>query len=280
MRNNIALFVVFYPGIEKFVNDFIYSLRNQSRKDFDLIVVNDGYSNKNIQSLYPDLNIVELEFGSTISKNREYGINYIITQDYEFLILCDADDYYSKDRVALTIEVLAEADIVVNDLNVVSFDKKILVEGYLSNSIGITTNIDLAFLLEKNLLGFSNTGLRVSKLRKVHYPIDLKIVDWYYYTLLLREGLKVKYVPQNLTFYRQHNDNLIGIGQLTVDLFRKMSKLKLEHYIYLTQLDPFFSSLKDKYLQLVQMNDNQIESILNIQKTKNKYPLWWESINF
>lgn len=44
------------------MNDFIYSLRNQSRKDFDLIVVNDGYSNKNIQSLYPDLNIVELEF--------------------------------------------------------------------------------------------------------------------------------------------------------------------------------------------------------------------------
>lgn len=87
------------------------------------------------------------------------------------MILCDADDYYSKDRVALTVEVLAEADIVVNDLNVVSFDKKILVEGYLSNSIGITTNINLAFLLEKNILGFSNTGLRVSKLRKVYYRL-------------------------------------------------------------------------------------------------------------
>lgn len=75
MRSSIALLVVFYPGIEKFIDDFIFSLRKQSCKDFDLIVVNDAYSQDNIQSLYPDLNIFELKVNSTISRNREYGIN-------------------------------------------------------------------------------------------------------------------------------------------------------------------------------------------------------------
>ena len=278
MRSSIALLVVFYPGIEKFIDDFIFSLRKQSCKDFDLIVVNDAYSQDNIQSLYPDLNIFELKVNSTISRNREYGINYIIRQNYKYLIFCDADDYYSTDRVKLTIESLSEADIVVNDLNIISFDNNILVKDYLSRSITVTTRIDWKFLLGKNLLGFSNKGLRVSRLREVHYQANLKIVDWYFYTLLLREGLKVKYIPSSLTFYRQHADNLIGIGEFTVDLFKRLSILKLEHYTYLTQSDLYFSFLKEKYTQLVQLNRDQIELILG--KIKNKYPLWWESINF
>jgi hypothetical protein len=87
MRSSIALLVVFYPGIEKFIDDFIFSLRKQSCKDFDLIVVNDAYSQDNIQSLYPDLNIFELKVNSTISRNREYGINYIIRQNYKFFVM-------------------------------------------------------------------------------------------------------------------------------------------------------------------------------------------------
>lgn len=84
-------------------------------------------------------------------------------------------------------------------------------------------------------------------MREVHYPANLKIVDWYFYTLLLREGLKVKYIPSSLTFYRQHADNLIGIGEFTVDLFKRLSILKLEHYTYLTQSDLYFSFKREIY---------------------------------
>lgn len=136
----------------------------------------------------------------------------------------------------------------------------------------------LSFLpLEKFLL-LGNKYLMLVLFVFISFVLSIYPVILYRYTLLLREGLKVKYIPSSLTFYRQHADNLIGIGEFTVDLFKRLSILKLEHYTYLTQSDLYFSFLKEKYTQLVQLNRDQIELILG--KIKNKYPLWWESINF
>ena len=43
MKNLVALFTVFYSGAECFLKDFLSSLKEQSYKEFDLIIVNDGF---------------------------------------------------------------------------------------------------------------------------------------------------------------------------------------------------------------------------------------------
>ncbi|MCY6330695.1 glycosyltransferase family A protein [Bacteroides fragilis] len=96
MKNLVALFTVFYSGAECFLKDFLSSLKEQSYKEFDLIIVNDGFEVGEFKNLLCNLNVVEIKFSSTFSKNREYGLNYIKRAGYKYLILCDVDDFFQE----------------------------------------------------------------------------------------------------------------------------------------------------------------------------------------
>ena len=102
MKNLVALFTVFYSGAECFLKDFLSSLKEQSYKEFDLIIVNDGFEVGEFENLLCNLNVVEIKFSSTVSKNREYGLNYIKRAGYKYLILCDVDDFFSRKRVEIS----------------------------------------------------------------------------------------------------------------------------------------------------------------------------------
>ncbi len=279
-KRTTAVFAVLYPGVESYIDDFINSLRIQTYRDFDLLIINDGYSTTPIHVLYPDLNVLELDYCSTPAKNREFAINYVIERRYEYLILCDADDYFDPLRIELTLNALQVADIAVNDLCIVSEKKEILQSKYYSCSISESTVIDSNFILEKNIFGFSNTGIRVDRLNRLSIPTELKIVDWYLFSILLNSGLSVKYIPKSLTFYRQHNTNCIGIGNYNVESFRRLLALKLAHYHYLSKINKSFLLLEEKYLKLSSVSDKKIESIINDKLANYKCPLWWEIINF
>ena len=183
--NRIILFTVFYPGAEEYVDEFIESVTNQTYKEFDLLIVNDGCTQSNLETQYPQLHIIEIEGNNTISGNRALGINFAIRNSYDILFLCDVDDYISPKRVEICLAALSSTDIVVNDLDIVDANRRIIFKDYFQKSIDDETYIDKAFISTKNIFGFSNTALRVSKLTEVEFPKDLRIVDWYYFTQLL-----------------------------------------------------------------------------------------------
>jgi len=279
MKNPIALFVVFYPGIESYVKEFFDSLINQSRKDFDLIIVNDGWKSKGLTTHYPDLHIVELSGSNSIAKNREIGINHIIHQNYKYLLLCDADDTFHPQRVESSIRALLKYDIVVNDVNIVSADGHVMVSDYFSKSLKEDEVLDMDFLLKKNIFGFSNTAIKLEQNIECTFPKHLKVVDWYFFTQLLFVGRKACFIPVALTNYRQHFNNLIGISSFSVEMFRRLAKLKIQHFDSLSQWNNFFSPYADKAKSLEYLTDEEIKELLNERQKENPYPLWWEFIN-
>ena len=121
--NKISFLTTIFPMNRQYLYDFFDSLKNQTYKKFDIIVVNDGYKDfEKIKIIYGQtLNIIELQHSNSSAKNREYGINYCIDQKYDILIFGDSDDYFKNNRVEKSIEILKQADIAVNDLSL--FDK-------------------------------------------------------------------------------------------------------------------------------------------------------------
>lgn len=279
MKNPIALFVVFYPGIESYIKDFFDSLINQSRKDFDLIIVNDRWKSKGLTNRYPDLHIVELSGNNSIAKNREIGINHIIHQGYKYLLLCDADDTFHPQRVEYSIRTLLEYDIVVNDVNIISSDGQVMVSDYFSKSLKENEVLDIDFLLKKNIFGFSNTAIKLEQNFECIFPPHLKIIDWYFFTQLIFVGMKACFIPVSLTNYRQHSNNLIGISSFSVEMFRRLTKLKMQHFDSLSKWNIFFSPYADKAKFLEYLTDEEIKKLLNERQKENPYPLWWEVIN-
>lgn len=275
---NLLLFTVFYPGAESFENEFFASIQGQSLNDFDMLVVNDTDYELNFSQKYPDLKIIEIKGCCNISGNRAVGINYAIDNQYEFLMLCDIDDLFSPLRVEKTMSIMRDCDIVVNELDIVDSDNKLIEEAYFSHSVNTETVFDNEFIKDKNLFGFSNTAMRVSKLSRVSFPKDLRIVDWYFYTILLNKGLKARFLPESLTYYRQHSGNMIGLSSYTIEVFKSQLQLKKRHYSYFKDIISGYESLYNQMISLEQLTDEEIEKRINQNQASTPYPLWWENI--
>ena len=207
----IAFLTTIFPMKRQFLIDFFNSLNNQTHDNFDVVVVNDGYSNFNeIKLKYGKLNIVELEYSNTPAKNREYGINYCIERKYDILIFGDSDDYFSNNRVELALEALNSNDIVVNDVSL--FDNNGTYEDmYISNRLENDSKVNFNYIKNKNIFGLSNTALKINILSKVSFDKDLVAVDWYLYKGLLKNGCKAIFTNKAITYYRQHKDNTVGL---------------------------------------------------------------------
>jgi len=277
VNKKIAFLTTIFPMKEEYLYDFFNSLNRQTYKKFDVIVVNDGYKNiKKIRDRFKKLNIIELKYSSTPSKNREYGINFVRSNGYDVLIFGDSDDYFSSNRVKVSIDKLNRYDIVVNDLSLFNsigiYDKS-----YISNRLPSNSVIKKEYVIDKNMFGMSNTAVNVSILFDMDVDDKLKVLDWYLFTNLLFKGYKAIFTGDTETFYRQYSNNIVGIGKLTNKLILEGLHVKLKHYNLLQNVDVKLNKL---YCSMIELQE-KIKDLEYLEKLKDQSilnPLWWEEI--
>ena len=208
---NVAFLTTIFPMKEQFLIDFFDSLSRQTYQFFDVVVVNDGYSDLNaLKSKYDMLNIVELAYSSTPAKNREHGINYCIENKYDVLVFGDSDDYFSDNRVELLLSALNHNDIIVNDVSLFD-DNGVYEDKYMSNRLKNDSNVGYDFIQNKNIFGLSNTALKTNVLNKVTFDQNLIAVDWCLYKELLKNGCNAVFTNKAITYYRQYKNNTVGL---------------------------------------------------------------------
>jgi hypothetical protein len=209
--SSTAFLTTVFPKNKNFLKSFFNSLSTQTYKDFDLVIVNDSFKNLNYyKDLYSNLNIININSSDTPAKNREIGINYCIDQKYEVLIFGDSDDYFQNNRVEKSLELLKKVDVVVNDLSLFN-NKGIYEKKYLSNRLKNLDVVDLEFIKDKNIFGMSNTAVKLQKIKKVSFNEKTIAVDWYFFRSILKKGLKAIFTNETESFYRQHENNTIGL---------------------------------------------------------------------
>ena len=212
MNKKIAFFSTIFLENKKYIPDFFTSLVDQTYSLFDVVIVNDGYDEQEqLIEQYSSLNIVILEAGKNPIENREKGINYCVEQGYDILIFGDSDDYFSRNRVEKSIELLSKYSIVVNDLNL--FDGSGVYECiYISNRLSNYTEINYDFIENKNIFGLSNTALNINILGLVKFNKEIIALDWVLYKNLLKNGNTAIFTNETTTYYRQYDKNLLGLN--------------------------------------------------------------------
>lgn len=263
----VAFLTTVFPTNEQYLCSFFDSLQEQTYKNFDIVVVNDGCKDfqENITA-YNELNIIELKHSNTAAKNREHGINYCIKNNYDILVFGDSDDYFEKNRVEKSLELLKENDIIVNDLSLFE-DENIYEEKYLSHRLDNLALIDLEFIKDKNIFGLSNTAIRLKGLEKITIPNDLIAVDWYFFSVLLCKGKKALFTNETISYYRQHQENIVGLKKLDEAYFKKAMDVKRKHY----------KALKEKVEGCIEL-DGLLDINYNDSFQNINHPLWWELI--
>jgi len=276
IKNKVAFFTVIFPKNKEYFRVFFNSLVKQTFKNFDVVVLNDDINNfKEIKDTYSSLSFVELKYSSTPAKNREFGIQYVLENNYDIIIFGDSDDYFEKNRVQVCIDKLKKFNIVINDLTL--FDNNcIFIENYISNRVKNNSEIDINFIKNKNIFGMSNTAAKVKILKNIKFKFDMIAVDWYLFSVLLLKGNKAIFTNETKTYYRQHDENTIGIGNISNESILKGIFVKLEHYAML-QKNIIFKDLYKEMLDL-KKKTNDKNYIRNLMMQDIRNPLWWENI--
>lgn len=281
MNNPGVFFSVVYPQALPYLKDVRESALSQTRKDFDVIVVNDGCDKDRIVEELQGLNITILDAEGGFTANRMQGINYARNQGYRYLLFCDADDSFTAIRYERTVAEFekSNADILVCNLNIADEHCQPFLKDYFSKEIPEDRSIDADFLKDKNIFGMSNTAIRLEALTEDIQIPETPIVDWLLFTVLLLKGLKAKYITDSMVNYRQYSTNMIGITRYDVTSFKKLAGLKNNHYKLLVECgDNQYDKLFQDSKRLLVLSDDEIESIVKRELAIHPQPLWWQII--
>ncbi|MEQ9714206.1 MAG: glycosyltransferase [Candidatus Asgardarchaeum sp.] len=286
---NISVVSVVHPSSIKFLDSYLNSMMKQTFSDFKLILFGHGVNKDDISSKldrYDTLDVIfkQVRKDLTIPKVREFITEYIKKTDSDICIFTDSDDFVDENFVKLLSEELIKGGykVVFSDVTLYYEKTKRVIYNYFSGLI--PDEVDLKFILEKNCLGFGNTGISLDIIdENISFPDDIIAVDWWFFTRILYKGLTAKFVPRTFIYYRLYEDNIAGFSNLNKERIIHGANVKRIHYKNLLDLGQQFIILYEEYNCLYKKleSDKSFEKryvnyILN--KYKQSRYLWWEPI--
>ena len=290
--NKTAFFTTVFPGCEKFLEDYFTSLKNQSFKGFDIVIVNenenvDKSTFESFSTSETPVKIIDSAQADAVG-NRIQGLQYIVETGYDIVVFGDCDDTFCENRVEESLKMLENADIAVNELMLMDSDLQLLQENYLSKRLEHNQMLDAAFIKDKNVFGMSNTALRTKILDILNISSEIPPViafDWYFFAELLEKpGVTARFTNLCHTNYRQHETNLVGLNKHDASLILRGVQVKLTQYKQLSKKFPKydkmyrdFDTLEKKLSKNLNFKQAYLDKI--IQKQIDN-PLWWEEIEF
>lgn len=277
MKISLVLYV--YPRIEKYLNDLIRSINNQSNKEFDVIIFNDNA--KNLDGLFKDLEIQYsiVDVTGSINQIRFNSLRIIGALKSEYVIFQDSDDFMAENRIEENLKALRNHDLVVNDLSLVNENSQILENSYWAKRLGNDFEFDEKFLRDKNIVGLGNTSIKKSLLMdpRLNFSALPLAFDWFlFYQIFKLNNLKALFITNTTTYYRQHQENIAGIKKLDYPRLKHVLNVKNAHYNALSNIGFDFKK------ELYQLNQIQIDVIdfLKFNSEKEHFNLlWWEETN-
>lgn len=261
-KSNTVFLTTIFPASEEYLDEFFISLQNQSNKNFDVLVVNDGIRNFSTYiTKYSNLNIIEFISELSPAKNREVGINKVLELGYDYLIFGDSDDYFSENRIAKTLIALKESEIIINNLTILG--KKERIDSFFSIYPKTTQNISNNFY-DSNIFGLSNIAISSSVLKEpASFNEGLIAVDWFFISsLLIQERYSIKFIEDTQTYYRQYDNNTIGMSLLLNEEKLNLGiRVKITHYTALIKYCQTNNLHKYSFIF-----ENSLGNINNLQK--------------
>jgi glycosyltransferase involved in cell wall biosynthesis len=198
----------------QFVTEAVCSVYNQTYKNIECIVVNDGSTDNSLMVLnklksdkYSDLLIIDKENGG-LSSARNAGLK---KSSGDLIAFLDADDLWLSSKISNQVQIFetTNADIVFSDYKLLEQGKMID-----HNEEEVSQELGIINFIEKNPCRSSASGIIIKRhvFEKVGY-FDLNLrsledLDYWFRCSLM--GFKFKYCNQKDVILRSHNDSMMS----------------------------------------------------------------------
>lgn len=286
-KPKISIIIPVY-NIEKYLSECIDSILNQTYSDFEIILVNDGSTDKSgaicdrYAGKYSNIKVYHKNNGG-VSSARNFGVR---KSKGEWVCYIDGDDWvHSTYLESLISNALSKnADIVFCDLNFATQEGNKIYQAYTWNKPGREDNI-AGYITSCWTVGCGNIhkrSLYVSD--EIRCPENISYCeDFYLMIRIVNNARKVCKVNEPLYFYRQHPDSVMH------NLNKKTEAD--EQWVYLNAIDYFRKTgLYDKLerplawrvlkaTQEMVLDTKRFDDFINIFPAKRDYILSCPYVN-
>lgn len=238
----ITILLSSYNG-EKYLKEQLDSLFAQTYKNFQIIVRDDGSTDKTKYILneyeknYPNkVQIIEDSIGN-LGSSKSFMKLLEYSSDCEYVMFCDQDDVWLPEKIEMSINKIKELEVesnknipllVFTDLTVVDEKLNIINKSYWNYQklIPSITN-DWKKLLSQNVI----TGCTIimnKKAKEVCLPFTLEMMihDQWIGVNVSKYG-KIGYLNEQTILYRQHGNNVEGAHNYGIKyVLNKLMKLQ------------------------------------------------------
>lgn len=267
MNDRILVLLSSYNGAE-YIEQQLDSILNQTLTNIDILVRDDGSVDNTLKILrkyqknYNNIKLIIGQNRGVVKSFFELIRNAELTYDY--YVFSDQDDFWKPNKIEKMIDSMKKYNI----------NEKL---GYCSNLILVDKDLNFLKLEYKNELhpSLKNSfvenivtgctyGANKNMFKKIKENIeiigeevdDIPMHDHYFYFLTCLHG-KLIYDPNSYIFYRQHDNNVIGMDN---NLLKKLLK---------RGINVLKRSSNDKRIRYLKFLINKFENIL--PKNEKKY---------
>lgn len=260
----VAVLMSTYNG-EKYIKEQIESILNQSYEQIEIIIRDDGSKDEtvNILKQYADkYNNIKIIVGNNIGVSKSFIELLKHKSDAEFYAFCDQDDIWKKDKIYNAVEKLKE----FNNIPTLYYSEVTAVDNNLnelfkSNYTGIDS-LGSAFNTTP-VIGCTvvfNKKLKIM-IESNEIPENIVMHDLYLYRVCLAVEGKVIHDKNSYIYYRQHNDNVVGITNSIVKKMKIYDKFSKTRRIMAKDILKIYNSeISDKNKEILtkisKYNDN------------------------
>jgi len=232
MDEKISIIIAFYKG-EDYIDETLKSVYEQTYKNFEVIVVNDGSDQEKLITLeqnktFTNLKIIHQENqGQSSARN-----NGVKNADGKYLLFLDCDDLLDKTFLEKTLKVLQNnPEIRISYSKAKYFEKtnkEWVLQPFKTHDFLIENCIPITALFYKE--DFDNIGGFDTNLN--YYE------DWDFWIFLIEKGAKVHKINEFLFFYRIRKTGN-SLTNTSLDNHSKLSdnffKIYQKHYDFYVQ---------------------------------------------
>lgn len=258
MSVSVSVIVPVY-NVEKYLDECLSSLVNQTLSELEIIVVNDG-TKDNSQSIidhyvkqYPNKVVSLIKENGGLGDARNYGIPYA---KGEYIGFVDSDDIVHLEMVEKMFNKakLEDSDLVLCDLEYFyeTSSEKMVKEGLVQiENIDVNKTVFLSPLFAWNKLYRRSLFIESS----LKYPIGLWYEDIPVTVPFFTLAKKISYVHETLIYYRQRSTSIMGSvdNPKVKDIFDIMH-LCLNYFKDHNLLETYYDELEFLFLEHLMLN--------------------------
>ncbi len=232
----VSVVIVTY-NVEKFIDATLQSLCDQSFKNFEVIIIDDGSTDSTVKKIlsYSDkltLKLTNSEHIGNVGMQRNIAIKLCRGQYIHFL---DGDDTWDNTKLEETQKIFdKDYRLVCTNARVINNESKVLNERMFDTKY-FDVNIKLEELIKLNFIINSSAAINkdiVSDSCRFEQEEGFKGEDYIFWLKIL-ENNSAYFIDKTLVNYRIHTTNLsYGSTELRIGLLKKVINIRNGYFNY------------------------------------------------